>query len=188
MRTAGRRPPTSTRSLGDYTVTLVVTDSENCSLIPIYTGQTASCNGGGSALTTRKVEVGSSSGAAAVLSDVTVSARRGQPVDGAIEVAVSCSQGCQARGQGQVVPLPQARGKGGSGKRAHSVRELRLSPGTVSVEAGQTALLSLKVPAKARKLAQSKRSRKVTATINVVVTDSAGNSRNEPIRVRLGGA
>ena len=49
--------PHRTRRVGRLHGDTVVTDSENCSLIPIYTGQTASCNGGGSALTTRKVEV-----------------------------------------------------------------------------------------------------------------------------------
>ncbi len=192
----GGATATHTYSTSDnYTVTLIVTDSENCSLIPIYTGQTASCNGGGSALSTRTVEVDSSTsgggggGGGGGGSDVTVSARRGQPVDRAIEVAVSCSQACEAEGKGKLfLFLRKGGGRGGSGKRPRSVRELRLSPGTVSVEAGQTAVLSLKVPAKARKLAKSKRSRKTTATINVVVTGADQNSRNEPIRVRLGGS
>ncbi len=42
---------------GTYTATLTVTDGEGCSSKPIYTGQTASCEGSASAVATRTFEV-----------------------------------------------------------------------------------------------------------------------------------
>ena len=108
-----------------------------------------------------------------VASDVTVSARRGQPVDRAIEVAVSCSQACEAEGKGKLFLFLR------EGARAARASALIPCGSFASARArfpsrrARPLLLSLKVPAKARKLAKSKRSRKTTATINVVVTDAA---------------
>jgi DNA-binding beta-propeller fold protein YncE len=41
---------------GVYTATLTVTDNEGCSSVQIFTGQSVSCNGGGAAVTSAKVD------------------------------------------------------------------------------------------------------------------------------------
>ena len=45
------------KKTGTFTVTLTVTDNEGCSTTTVYTGQTASCNGGPAAVTTKQITV-----------------------------------------------------------------------------------------------------------------------------------
>lgn len=45
------------KKTGVYTVTLTVTDNEGCSVAVVYTGQTASCNGGPAAVATKAITV-----------------------------------------------------------------------------------------------------------------------------------
>ena len=57
----GGPTPTHTYAApGDYTVRLTVTDEAGCSMAFVFTGQTASCNGGPAATTTRTVTVAAS--------------------------------------------------------------------------------------------------------------------------------
>lgn len=57
LTNGGSTPSHTYASAGMFTVTLTVTDNEGCSTKLVFTGQTASCNGGPSATTSQTVNV-----------------------------------------------------------------------------------------------------------------------------------
>lgn len=174
----GPTPSHTFPALEEYTITLVVTDNEGCSVLPVFTGQTTSCTGGGRPVAVRSVDFAPPR--------VIVGGARAQRLDAAVEIEVSCDEPCQATGKGKLFAfIPQRRGGGRRTERA--VRELRLRPASVAVAPAETHTLRLRIPPRGRTLARRALDRggKATATVNVLAVDNFGNGISEPVRVRL---
>ena len=97
---------------------------------------------------------------------------------GSVKVKVECEETCtvDARGRVRLTKLP------GKGKRA---RTFRLGRDGESMAAGKTRL-RLKVPKKARRIANSKSFEgRTRAKVTVAATDAAGNSGREQLRLKF---
>ncbi len=155
---------------GTYTVTLTVTDNEGCSASFIYTGQTASCNGGLAAVSTQQ----------AIVTDVAppvlkLSGSRKQKADGAVEVGVTCDEACTATARGTVT------------LKSAVLRRVRLAKVTRELQANGRKTLKLKLKGDARRTVQKalRDGASATAQITVKATDAAGNTSRKKRRVKL---
>jgi YVTN family beta-propeller protein len=167
---------------GTYTASLTVTDNEGCSTRLVFTGQTAMCNAGPSGQSQQQLT------AVSAVPDTTspelsLAGRKKQKLDGAVEVSATCSEDCTAVGKGSVaIKFP---GSGGKSSLANKRFKLKRTSGQIA--AGQTLTLKLKVPFKARirGLDALKDDAKLTASIGVTASDTAGNATPAKRKVRL---
>ncbi len=166
---------------GIYTVTLTVTDSEGCSTAFVFTGQTASCNGGAKATTSHQVVISDGTDPA-----LKLSGKKNQRLDPAIEVGARCDEACTVRGQGQLVVT---RPSSGSEKRALRGKRqtFKLRPRSLSLAAGTRGILRIRVPIKTRRSVSKALNDggRAIARITIRATDGAGNTSKQKRRIRL---
>lgn len=151
------------RKAGSYTATLTVTDDEGCSTALVYSGQTASCNGGPVAVATRELVVSDKA-----LEGVKVTAKERQKQEGRkveVDVKVKAKEKVTALATGTV----KIKGKG---------KKLALLKKSKKVRKGdkRTMTLKLKKPNANKKVLRAlDDDRAVKASLKVKVTDEAGN-------------
>jgi 6-phosphogluconolactonase (cycloisomerase 2 family) len=162
------------KKAGTYTATLTVTDSDGCSAKPIYTGQTASCEGAPRAVAQRTFEVVDRSiEKPKVKADGTqkqkgagikVVARAGaaEPVD------VTATGTLKIKGQGKRMSL---------GKVQKSVRAEKEKKFKLYLKRG------IKADFKVSRALQAKRL--VVATVRIRMRDAAGNKFADTLEIRL---
>ena len=161
--------PTATHTYakpGDYTATLTVADNLGCFTFPIYTGQTASCNGTATAAQSAEVDLG--------VTGLGLAGKKRQKLGRAIKVKASADEEVTAEASGKLKLR-------GGGKR--SLRAFKLKGQTKPVGAGGTATLKLRLPKKALKAAKG--AGKAKAKISVTATDDAGNEAGAKRKVKL---
>jgi 6-phosphogluconolactonase (cycloisomerase 2 family) len=136
---------------GVFKPTLTVTDNEGCSDKFVFTGQTASCNGG-------------SKGKAELTIDlqppvITISGKRSQKLKKRVLVRAACDEKCTITGRGKI----------GKAKILKLTREL---------DAGTSRAFKLKLTGKARKKAAQiiRGGRKARAKLSFSAADGSGNS------------
>ncbi len=167
---------------GTYHVTVTATDNEGCSTSFISTGQTALCNGSGVARTARDIDIASPVVPDTTPPDLELSGKKKQKVGGSLSVGVSCDEACTATGSGRITLTG-----GGGHDRSARKHSLKLKPKTISLAAGVTGTVRLKI----RKPIRSAIARafdggdKATARIAVTATDSSGNATTKRTRVKL---
>ena len=152
---------------GTYTASVTVVDNEGCSTTTIFTGQTADCNGNPGAKAETQVVV------AAGNVVLTLSGKKKQKLDSAIEVGAACDLACTVAGSGDLVVTTKKKKKG---RQATARRTFKIKTVSASVAAGGTVTLKLKLSKKARKAATKALNGggKVTAKVNVKATTSSG--------------
>ncbi len=150
---------------GTYTATLTVTDNEGCSTEPVYTGQTASCNGSAVARATATIVVAGNAGPA-----LNLAGGRRQRIRGPLKVYAQCPQeACNVKAGGVVVMTSFRR------RRAVTVRR-RIGTASMSLAAGQWGRLSPRLSRGVRRaLRQALRSGGASyAQLSVVATNANG--------------
>lgn len=159
---------------GTYTATLTVTDAEGCSAKPIYTGQTASCEGSARAVATRTFEVVDRE-----VDKPKVKADKKQEQKGAeIQVVVRA-------GAAEPVDVVTT----GTLKIKKQGKRMALSKVKKSVRAKKDKKFKLRLKRgmaasfKVSRALQAKR--RVDATVKVRMRDEAGNTYAETVKVRL---
>jgi DNA-binding beta-propeller fold protein YncE len=130
----GPSPSHTYAAPGSYVATLTVTDDEGCSTRFVFTGQTASCNGGPSARAQRTITV-----AAAPPLELALSGPKTQPLDRAVKIDATCSTDCTVTAKGRV------RTEG----RSYDLRKR-----SASLRALDVATLKVKVPRRTRRAAE----------------------------------
>ena len=161
---------------GTYTVTLTVTDNEGCSDEPVFTGQTASCNGTPSAVASMTIDVLDPN--APVL---RLAGGRRQRVRGAVNVFALCPrEACAVRARGVVVTEMERRGRTVRSKR-------HLAPSRVSLTAGSWRKLTPRLRRGVRRAAirALRRGGKATAHIRVIAQNAAGQRKARNRTVKL---
>lgn len=158
---------------GTYAVKLTGTDDLGCSTTPVYTGQTAYCNGGPPATITQQVVVDTALEGARFKARKTQKQKHGK-------VVIKAKAGAAEK-----VLLTITNGK----LKVPGAGKLKLKKaGQVDVAAGKLAKLKLK-PAgkKATKavLAALEAGRKVKSSFVVTLTDAAGNTAAKTLKVTL---
>ncbi|MGH2889135.1 MAG: PKD domain-containing protein, partial [Solirubrobacteraceae bacterium] len=127
---------------GTYVVTLVTTDNEGCSTAPVYTGQTASCNGSAAAATSSAITVVDNVGPV-----LSLAGGRRQRLRGRLNVFAGCPrEPCAIRARGVVVTTRRRR----DGLRAVR-RKHRIIQASASLAAGSWRNLAPRVPTGARR-------------------------------------
>lgn len=178
---AGDRETTTTpiarhtyRRPGTYTATLTVTDSEGCSTKPVYTGQTASCEGSTRAVATRTFEVVDREVAKPKIkadetqrqsgAEIKVAVRAGaaEPVD------VVATGTLKIKGQGKHMALTKVK----KSVRAKKDKKLKLW-----LKRGMAANFKVSRALQAN--------RRVDATVKVRMRDAAGNTFADSLKIRL---
>ena len=121
-------------------------------------------------------------GADAIAPLLTLSGKKGQKLDGRIEVGARCDETCEYDATGKLVIK-----QGGGGGREELVIKRTLKPAEGQGDADEKLTLSLKVPKKARRTAGNALDddRGVKAKLTVVATDGAGNTTTEKRTVTL---
>ena len=150
------------KKTGTYTVTLTVTDNEGCSTAVVYTGQTASCNGGPAAVATKEITVADKEVEKPKLKAKGSQKQSGKKVE--VELQAGANEAVTVVGTGKV----KIKGKG----------EQALLKVKKNVKAKQQKTLKMKLKREAankkvfKALAASK---PVKAVVQVKFTDEAGN-------------
>ncbi len=177
LANGGPTPTHTFPGLDDYQVTLTVTDNEGCSRTVIYTGQTASCNGGPGAHQAQIADLDPPR--------ITVGGDRLQVLDRTITVKVSADEPALAIGKGKLV----VRALEDTGRRPSrgNVRSFRLKPGSVVLTPGKPGSLKMKLSRSAARLARValEEAGRASANINVSAFDAAENEDTQTIRVQL---
>ena len=166
--------------LGTYTVTLTVTDEEDCSTAFVFTGQTAYCNGGPIATSSSQVEISNPD-------------KQGEGSQGQGPAQAAPGQADHDQGQGRRRRAGSRASRAGRSARAavgsRAPRSYKLSKVRKSSNAGKRVNYKLKLKRKKddRKVRKLLRQRgyKLKAKISVKLTDNAGNSVTKKKRVLL---
>ncbi len=153
---------------GTYGATLTVTDNEGCSASFVYTGQTASCNGGPRARAEQVITVANPADSDPPA--IRLGGKKKQRADAALEVRASCDEACSVSAAGRISV------RGGGGKRI--VKSFRLGKARASLPAGRTRTLKLRIPRAARR-------GKGRARITVTAADGTGNQSSARRTIRL---
>ncbi len=161
---------THTYAIGqDYDATLTTTDDEGCSTVVVFTGQTASCNGGDIARDRVELDL--------IPPSLTVSAERKQRVRKAVSATVSCNDECDVVASGRVSAKPRRLLK----------RGLELQPVDVSVSTA-TVPIRLQLSRGARKSAKRalRRGAKLKATVNFAPAEALvdGEAVTRTVKIR----
>lgn len=164
--------------LDAYTVTLLVTDNEGCSFAVLFTGQTASCNGGPAAVAQRSVDLDPPR--------ITLGGRRIQRLGPTVTVGVSSDEPGRAVGRGKfVVRIPSNQRHH---RKAGRVRRLRLHAVSATITAPQTPTqLSFRIPRRMRNLAEAaiENGGKAAANLHISAFDAGGNEDTQLILIQL---
>ncbi|MGI8461869.1 MAG: beta-propeller fold lactonase family protein [Solirubrobacterales bacterium] len=175
LANGGPTPTHVYAAAGDYQVTLVVTDDEGCSTTVVFTGQTADCNGSASARETQTVPISASD----TVPDLTLSAKK-QKLGKVVKVKAKTLDQTEAVAKGKLKTEGPKKGKAALGSYS-----LKKDTETLTGDGKQT--LKLKIPSKARKKGKQalKKGGKVTAKINVKVTDADDDTDKASVKVKL---
>jgi DNA-binding beta-propeller fold protein YncE len=152
----GPSPSHTYAAPGSYVASLTVTDDEGCSTRFVFTGQTASCNGGPSARAQRTITVAAAPGPPSADPDspptgpptgpeprdpleLALSGPKVQPLDRAVEIDAACSADCRVTAKGRVRSMG----------RGYDMRKR-----SASLDALDVATLEVKVPGRTRRAAE----------------------------------
>ena len=162
---------------GTYTASVTVVDGGGCSTTTIFTGQTADCNGNPGA----KAEIQVVVPPGAVV--LTLSGKKKQKLDRAIEVGAGCDLACTVAGSGDLVVTTKKK----KGRQAAARRTFKIKTVSRSVAAGGTVTLRLKLSKNARRAASKALNRRgrVTAKVNVKATSASGVETTSSRSIRL---
>lgn len=162
LANGGATPTHVYPSPGTYDATLTVTDNEGCSTGFVYTGQTASCNGGTKATITMPVVVSNTQPI------LKLGGKRKQVVGKAIKVKARCGPVACSVAVGGKLKIPV-----GTESRRPDTLRIRLRRANETLTADQTAVLKLKLPKSARE-AFAQGASKGTARLKATATGAAG--------------
>lgn len=162
---------------GTYTASVTVVDDGGCSTTTIFTGQTADCNGNPGAKAEIQVVVPPGE---VVL---TLSGKKKQKLDRAIEVGAGCDLACTVAGSGDLVVTTKKK----KGRQAAARRTFKIKTVSRSVAAGGTVTLKLKLSKIARRAATKALNRRgrVTAKVTVKATSASGVETTSSRSIRL---
>lgn len=190
VRDGGAAPSHTYAASGTYPVTLTVTDSEGCSDSVVYTGQTASCNGGPAASFRADVKVDLPP--PAKKPKLRLRGARVQRLGKWVVVRAVVDVGARLVASGRLLVRPPARGRKAAKARP---RGFRLVKRTRAARAGRPVRLRLRIPRAARRAAAKALARGGKAHAKLTVRASAGGkaskrkrtvklTRKRPNRVR----
>ena len=163
---------------GNFDATVTVTDNEGCSTAVVFTGQTASCNGGPAATASRRVSVDGTP------PKLELFGPKSQKLGGFVSVIVRCDEACNGTAGGKlIVTVPG----GDSGKRVRSKRSFRFKPVRFSVVERARGRLRLRLPKTGRAAAADALGAggKVKAKLIVSAADTFANSASARRQVTL---
>ena len=137
-----------------------------------------------SALATVTINVVAPAQADTTPPELSLSGKKRQLLDGAVEVTASCNEACSATGAGTLT-VTTKRKKGG--KATLAKRKFTLRTTTAEIAGGGRSTLALKLPRKARKAATAalKHGGRVSARITVEAADPSGNKASAARSVKL---
>ncbi len=163
---------------GNFDATVTVTDNEGCSTSVVFTGQTASCNGGPAATASRRVSVDGTP------PKLELFGPKSQKLGTFVSLIVRCDEACNGTAGGKlIVTVPG----GESGKRVRSKRSFRFKPVRFSVEERARARLRLRLPKTGRAAAADALGAggNVKAKLIVSAADTFANSTGARRQVTL---
>jgi DNA-binding beta-propeller fold protein YncE len=182
----GPTPTHNYKAVGSYTAHLLVTDEIGCSLASTrsFTGQSAYCNGGPEATTTRPVTIASPPGPPdppdptpdTSVEGAALSAKKKQKQKGR-KVVVKLEAGA-----GEDVSV-RAKGNVKAGKKSYSLRPVTKS---VAGDASATFKLEPKKSKSRKAIAKAlERGEKAKSSLTATFTDGAGNTETRKLSVKL---
>ncbi|HEX6115711.1 MAG TPA: beta-propeller fold lactonase family protein [Solirubrobacterales bacterium] len=157
---------------GDFQVTLTVTDDQGCSNQQLFTGQTADCNGSGSARMTQTVQVSATDTAP----NLKLKGKK-QELAKKVTVTAKTTDDTDA----------VAKGKLRIEKKSGKSQSYKLKKAKKSLVGGEKTKIKPKLRKKAYNKAKKvlKNGGKVTAKVNVKVTDADDDTDKDSVKVKL---
>jgi YVTN family beta-propeller protein len=169
----GPTPSHTYSSAGTYTATLTVIDDEGCAATQVFTGHIVLCNGSARAVSQQQVVV-----VDAKPPKLTLSGKKSQKADAAVEVTVSCDERCDVVAKGKLTVALSA------SKSAQSAK-FKLKKAKASVNKGNRKTLHLKLPKPAKAAFENGTASSGNAKLKVPATDAAGNKAAKSRTVKL---